>query len=156
MYSIDKMSLAEKVGQMLSYGGATGGLGQQEQWTMQQMKQGLVGGVYMGYPHFRDPSQLKEIITSFQQVNPISLFIGMDFESGLAYNIASGCEDFPWPMGIGQIGSEETAYRQGEIVGRQSAAMGVNFIYAPCVDVNYAMITQLLVSAHFPQMFMWS
>ena len=136
MYSTDKMSLAEKVGQMLSYGGATGGLGQQGQWTVEQMKQGLVGGVYMGYPHFRDPSQLREVITSFQQVNPISLFIGMDFESGPAYNIASGCEDFPWPMGIGQIGSEEIAYRQGEIIGRQSAAMGVNFIYAPCVDVN--------------------
>jgi len=50
--------------------------------------------------------------------------------------IGEGTTQLPGNMALGATGSTDLAYRTGEVLGRELAAMGINVDYAPCADVN--------------------
>ena len=63
------------------------------------------------------------------------LLIGSDFERGAAFRIRNTLS-LPWNMAVGATRSEQWACRQGRITAREARALGVNWIFAPVVDVN--------------------
>ncbi|MCY3756572.1 MAG: serine hydrolase [Acidobacteria bacterium] len=70
-----------------------------------------------------------------QSQAPIPLLIGSDFERGAAFRIRNTLS-LPWNMAVGATRSEQWAGRQGRITAREAQALGVNWIFAPVVDVN--------------------
>lgn len=75
------------------------------------------------------------LIDQLQSQAPVPLLIGSDFERGAAFRIRNTLP-LPWNMAVGATRSEQWAYRQGGITAREARALGVNWIFAPVVDVN--------------------
>ena len=75
------------------------------------------------------------LIDRLQSQAPVPLLIGSDFERGAAFRIRNTLP-LPWNMAVGATGSEQWAYRQGRVTAEEARALGVNWIFAPVVDVN--------------------
>ena len=75
------------------------------------------------------------LIDRLQSQASVPLLIGSDFERGAAFRIRNTLP-LPWNMAVGATRSERWAYRQGRITAREARALGVNWIFAPVVDVN--------------------
>ncbi len=75
------------------------------------------------------------LIDRLQSQAKVPLLIGSDFERGAAFRIRHTVP-LPWNMAVGATQSEEWAYRHGQITAREALALGVNWIFAPVVDVN--------------------
>ena len=75
------------------------------------------------------------VIEKLQASSKIPLLIGSDFERGANFRIHD-TTSLPWNMAIGATQSEKWAYEQGKITAQQARALGVNWIFAPVVDVN--------------------
>ncbi|MGH8678106.1 MAG: glycoside hydrolase family 3 N-terminal domain-containing protein, partial [Burkholderiales bacterium] len=61
--------------------------------------------------------------------------VASDFERGANFRLRNTVS-FPWNMAIGATGSEHWAYLQGTATGVESRALGVNWIFAPVLDIN--------------------
>ena len=75
------------------------------------------------------------LIDKVQAASKLPLLIGSDFERGANFRLRNTVS-FPWNMAIGAAGSEHWAYLQGKATGMESRALGVNWIFAPVLDVN--------------------
>jgi beta-N-acetylhexosaminidase len=63
------------------------------------------------------------------------LLIATDQEGGQLMAVGDGTP-LPGNMALGATRSKELAYKAGEVLGRELAALGINVNYAPCADVN--------------------
>lgn len=66
----------------------------------------------------------------------IPLAITVDQEGGRVARLSGTTTDLPGNMALGATRSEELAYDQGAILGREMSALGINVDFAPDMDVN--------------------
>lgn len=132
------MTPREQIAELITVGGVTGGLGlaSEEADVLAAIARGEIGGVYVGYPHFRDPEHAAASIARLQAHAPRPLFVAADFETGPAYNCEGSAAHFPYFMGLGFLDDPGAVRRAAEITARQALSMGVNWLYSPCLDVN--------------------
>lgn len=64
------------------------------------------------------------------------LLIASDYENGAGQWVA-GATELPSNMAIGASGSEALARRKGEITALEAKALGVDWLFAPVVDLGY-------------------
>ncbi|ACC99078.1 Glycoside hydrolase family [Elusimicrobium minutum Pei191] len=80
----------------------------------------------------------EEIETFCKEMRGLSpyaeIFISADYEDGLGRWI-KGAELLPSNMAIGASGEEELAMKKGLITARQARSIGINWIFAPVVDL---------------------
>lgn len=130
-----KMSLEEKVGQLISVGVNATFLNQDSdafRSLKHQIEDNKVGGIIL----FRGPVYESVILVNrMQQLARYPLLISADLESGAGMRF-DDTVNFPWNMAVGATGNPEYARRQGEITAREARALGVDQIFAPVVDVN--------------------
>ncbi|MBN2327096.1 MAG: glycoside hydrolase family 3 C-terminal domain-containing protein [Candidatus Omnitrophica bacterium] len=95
------------------------------------------GGYYLNRCYLPTTSVL---LNRLQDIANIPLLICADMEAGagggLGGVIAPGLTVFPPAMGVGAAGSEQYAYQVGYCTAWQARTIGVNFIFAPSLDVN--------------------
>ena len=72
---------------------------------------------------------------ALQRASRLPLFIAADLEAGPSMRIRQSTA-LPGNMAIGATGREEDAYEVGQIIAEEGRAAGVNFVFAPVVDVN--------------------
>jgi len=70
-----------------------------------------------------------------QELADVPLLISSDFETGVAMRFED-TTNFPWNMAIAATGNPDFARRMGAIAARESRALGVQWAFAPTVDVN--------------------
>jgi beta-glucosidase-like glycosyl hydrolase/CubicO group peptidase (beta-lactamase class C family) len=75
------------------------------------------------------------LIDKVQATSKLPLLVASDFERGANFRLRNTVS-FPWNMAIGATGSEHWAYLQGKATGMESRALGVNWIFAPVLDIN--------------------
>lgn len=92
-----------------------------------------VGGFIVGLGG--SPYDLAARFNALQRASTLPLFIAADLESGPSMRIRLATA-FPGNMAVGATGREEDAYLIGSIVAREGRAVGINFVFAPVVDVN--------------------
>ncbi|HYV83000.1 MAG TPA: glycoside hydrolase family 3 N-terminal domain-containing protein [Pyrinomonadaceae bacterium] len=130
-----KMSIEEKVGQLISVGVNATFLNQDSdayRALKHQIEDNKVGGIIL----FRGPVYESVILVNrMQQLARYPLLISADLESGAGMRF-DDTVNFPWNMAVGATGNPEYARRQGEITAREARALGVHQIFAPVVDVN--------------------
>jgi beta-N-acetylhexosaminidase len=130
-----KMSIEEKVGQLISVGVNATFLNQDSdayRALKHQIEDNKVGGITL----FRGPVYESVILVNrMQQLARYPLLISADLESGAGMRF-DDTVNFPWNMAVGATGNPEYARRQGEITAREARALGVQQIFAPVVDVN--------------------
>ena len=130
-----KMSLEEKIGQLISVGLNATFLNQDSdayRALKHQIEDNKVGGVIL----FRGPVYESVILVNrMQQMAHYPLLISADLEAGTGMRFDDTI-NFPWNMAVAATGNPEYARRQGEITAREARALGVQQIFAPVVDVN--------------------
>lgn len=132
---LKKMSLEEKVGQLISVGVNATFLNQDSEAfkaLRHQVEDNHVGGIIL----FRGPVYESLVLMNrMQQLARYPLLISADLEAGAGMRF-DDTVNFPWNMAVGATGNPEYARRQGAITAREALALGVQQIYAPVVDVN--------------------
>lgn len=95
-----------------------------------------VGGVILFARNVSTPEQVIRTVNEVQSRSESPLFVAVDQEGGMVARFKSPFAVFPGNMALGAIGSSDYARRAAQAIGRQLAAVGVNWDFAPCVDVN--------------------
>src|SRR5215204_4061832 len=130
-----KMSIEEKVGQLISVGVNATFLNQDSdayRTLKHHIEDNKVGGLIL----FRGPVYESVILSNrMQQLARYPLLISADLEAGAGMRFDDTI-NFPWNMAVAATGNPEYAKRQGEITAREARALGVQQIFAPVVDVN--------------------
>ncbi|MBT2622100.1 glycoside hydrolase family 3 N-terminal domain-containing protein [Chryseobacterium sp. ISL-6] len=75
------------------------------------------------------------LVNEFQQKSKVPLMIGMDAEWGLYQRIAAA-HKFPWAMTLGAIQDKNLIYQMSAKIAADCKRMGINWDFAPVVDVN--------------------
>ncbi|MFS4432147.1 glycoside hydrolase family 3 protein [Chryseobacterium sp. S90] len=82
-----------------------------------------------------DAAREINLVNEFQQKSKIPLMIGMDAEWGLYQRIATA-HKFPWAMTLGAIQDKNLVYQMAAKIAEDCHRMGINWDFAPVVDVN--------------------
>jgi beta-N-acetylhexosaminidase len=132
---LKKMSLDEKIGQLISIGINATFLNQESdayKALVHQVEENHIGGIILfGSPVYESVV----LVNHLQQRAKRPLLISADFERGAGMRL-SDTTDFGWVMAVGATGNPDYARRMGEFTGREARALGIQQILAPVVDVN--------------------
>lgn len=132
---LGKMSLDEKIGQLISVGVNATFLNQDSEAfkaLRHQVVDNHVGGIIL----FRGPVYESVVLVNrMQALAKYPLLISADLEAGSGMRF-DDTVNFPWNMAIAATGNPEYTRRAGELTAREARAMGIQQIYAPVADVN--------------------
>ena len=78
--------------------------------------------------------EIFETVTVLRSASETPLIISADYENGAGQG-AAGATELPSNMAVGASGSEYIARRKGEITASEARALGVDWIFAPVVDL---------------------
>ena len=133
MKDISKMTLEEKIGQMLgfAFGGQT--YSKELKTIIEKIKVGLV--IYFK-DNIKSPEQVFELNKKIYEKAEIPPFVALDQEGGMVARVTEGITQSPGAMAIGATGKPEYAYRMAQAMGKELRALGFNFNFAPVGDVN--------------------
>ena len=81
------------------------------------------------------PKRQAKLTNRYQKKAKVPLFIGIDAEWGLAMRLDSVAR-FPWNMTLGAIQNKKLIEKVGEAYALQSKRMGIQFNFAPVLDIN--------------------
>jgi len=130
-----RMSLEEKIGQLISVGINATFLNQDSdayQSLKHQIEDNHIGGLIL----FRGPVYESVILVNrMQQLARYPLLVSADLEAGAGMRF-DDTVNFPWNMAVAATGNPEYARRQGEVTAREARALVVQHVFAPVVDVN--------------------
>ncbi|HET9463510.1 MAG TPA: beta-N-acetylhexosaminidase [Thiobacillus sp.] len=103
----------------------------------------LVGGVILFSRNFRDPAQLAALTAEIHALKPAPLLIGADQEGGRVQRFREGFTRLPPMRSFGEIWNEhpqrarELARETGFVLASELRAHGVDFSFAPVLDLDY-------------------
>jgi beta-N-acetylhexosaminidase len=142
--TLKKMSLEEKVGQMLCVKYYTDFQNFAADAYLQfrdQMQKYHVGSVVLtvhvdGPTLLRNPPlEVAAVANQLQRDSKLPLLIAADFERGLASRVSSAPE-FPDAMAFGATGNPGYAEKFGAVTAAESRAIGIHWDFSPVADVN--------------------
>jgi len=132
---VDKLTLEEKVGQML----LVGFFGQEVTLETQKLLQeNYLGGIILNENNMVSLFQLKKLTDKLQRLGTykeIPLFIALSQEGGVVNPLTQGLTVFPGNMAVGATKSSEYAYRFGRVTGQELKGLGINLNLAPVLDL---------------------
>ncbi len=83
-----------------------------------------------------DADSAVNAVSCLQKNSKVPLLIAANLEKG-ASGAVTGGTNYASPMEIGATGDPEMAARLGEICGAEASAFGVNWAFAPIIDIDY-------------------
>lgn len=133
--TLRSLTLREKIGQMINFrmSGEFANLnGEKFAEYRREILESKIGGftVYRG-----EANAIATLTNEMQKMSKLPLLIAADYERGLRMGQRTGTP-FTTAMGLGATGDVSAAYRQGKIVCEEMRAIGVNWLFAPVVDIN--------------------
>ena len=132
---LQKMSLEEKVGQMI-FAGIDGSTISEQ--AKQLISRDMVGGIILFKDNMIDIQQTVDLINDMKiesMNNKIPLFFGVDEEGGRVTRLP-GITKFPTNLVIGKQNNEKLSYDIGALLGTALKTFGFNLDFAPVLDVN--------------------
>ncbi len=97
-----------------------------------QIKKYQWGGVTLFNGEIETSSLL---INELQLISTIPLFVCSDLENGAGQQFW-GATKLPSNMALGATGEFDAAYKAGKMTAQEAKEIGINVIFAPCVDIN--------------------
>ncbi len=134
---VSDMTIEQKIGAMLAFGWAgeePTSVNDHARELIEEMQVGSV--VLLGRNVSPDLHQTAETINELQSMSSEPLFVIADQEGGMVARFVEGVTVFPSNMALGATGDPNLAYKAASVTARELCAIGVNFNFAPCVDVN--------------------
>ena len=142
--TLKKMSLEEKVGQMIGiryYTDFENFDSDAYKQCRDQMQKYHIGTVLLtvhvsgGVLYKNPPLEIAAMANQLQRDSKLPLLISADFERGLAMR-ANNVPIFPDAMAFGAAGDPALVQRFGAIVAQESRAVGIQWDFYPIADVN--------------------
>ena len=96
------------------------------------VEQDKIGGLILMQD---DASREIELLNEFQAKSKIPLLVGMDAEWGLFQRINTAYK-LPWAITLGAIQDKSLITEMSALIAKDSKRMGINWDFAPVVDVN--------------------
>jgi beta-N-acetylhexosaminidase len=130
-------SLKDKIGQMLLVGFQ--GL-ETPEYILDWLKAGKISGVILFARNVDTPDQLASLCKSIHDVAKYPALIAIDQEGGMVARLreANGFTESPGAMALASAqNSEEQAEIVSAVLGAEMCALGINWNYAPSVDISY-------------------
>ena len=132
---ISKMSLGDKIGQMILAGisGTT-----MDTNTKKLISQFHVGGIIFYKNNFETPAQTIQLVNQMKAENRsnLPLLLGADQEGGRVTRLPGGLANFPPNKQIGKVNNPEFSYKVGTLLGHELKEFGLNLNFAPVLDIN--------------------
>ncbi len=103
----------------------------------------LVGGVILFSRNYRDPAQLAALTADIHALKSAPLLIGVDHEGGRVQRFREGFTRLPPMRAFGEIWNDhphrakELARETGYVLAGELRAHGVDFSFAPVLDLDY-------------------
>jgi beta-glucosidase-like glycosyl hydrolase/CubicO group peptidase (beta-lactamase class C family) len=127
-----KMTFDEKVGQLFMIAAYSNRDSVHFNHVDKRILENKVGGLIF----FRGgPVRQANLTNRFQSKSKIPLFIGNDAEWGLSMRLDSTAR-YPWNMTLGAIQDLKLIEKMGEQMGEQCKRLGIQFNFAPVLDIN--------------------
>ncbi|MGQ9738360.1 MAG: beta-N-acetylhexosaminidase [Armatimonadota bacterium] len=79
---------------------------------------------------------IRATLAHLQSLSRIPLFIAIDQEGGTVNRLRAPFHEFPGNMALGATGNPELAFQQAQAQARELLALGINWNFAPVMDVN--------------------
>ena len=124
--------LAEKIGQMLLVGFE--GL-KPPRHILRWLESGRIGGVYLFARNIESPAQVKRLVADCRAAASARILVGIDQEGGVVARLRQGFSESPGAMALGASGDPALAEDVAAMLGREMAALGVNWNFAPVADI---------------------
>ena len=128
----NSMTLEEKFGQLFMVAAYSNKDTKHYNSVDKLIKENKIGGLifFQG-----GPVRQAKLTNRFQSVSKIPLFIGNDAEWGLGMRLDS-TYSYPWNMTLGAIQDLKLIEKLGIQMGQQSKRLGLQFNFAPVLDIN--------------------
>ena len=103
----------------------------------------LVGSVLLFSRNYRNPTQIAALIAEIRAVRTPHLLIAVDHEGGRVQRFRDGFTRLPASRLLGRRFDEDRreglrlAHAVGWLMASELRAVGVDFSFAPCVDLEY-------------------
>lgn len=99
-----------------------------------------IGGVILFGRNVESPKQIRELTLQLQALRPnmadkAPLLISIDMEGGRVHRLKPPFTKWPALAAVGKIDSTSVAFRFAQAMGDELRAVGINFDYAPCLDI---------------------
>lgn len=132
---IKEMTIDEKIGQMLMLGFEGYSINDDIKELIQNHH---IGGLIVFERNIKDSDQLLSLINSLKQINTSSLplILSVDEEGGRVTRMPSEFVKIPSKQTIGNINSEDLAFKIGSIIGERIGSFGFNMALTPVLDIN--------------------
>ena len=147
---LGKMTLAEKVGQLLIVGFQSDMESESFQDYFDSYK---VSGFILFNRNYKDFDSLYALVQSLKEKNSLSnslpLYISIDEEGGTVSRLPTGGTHFPDAQKVGKAGDPELTYQAGEVIGRELRGAGINLNFAPVLDIVSNNENKLLVKRSY-------
>ncbi|MBC8632147.1 beta-N-acetylhexosaminidase [[Eubacterium] tenue] len=130
---ISKMSLEEKIGQMIIAGFNGKKLNEEINTLVNDLD---VGGIILFSRNIENSNQLKKLTEDINNINKnIPLFISTDEEGGRVSRLPNDTTKFKSAKDIGDKGDTNYAYENGMNLGRTLKEHNINMDFAPVIDI---------------------
>lgn len=127
--TLKEMSLEQKAGQVF----CPMGFNNEPSFLHHLVEEIGIGGImYRPAP----AREIQETHRTLQNMAKIPLLLAANTEAG-GNGLAFEGTSFGQPMAVAATGDVEDAYRMGYVACREGAALGLNWSFAPIVDINY-------------------
>ena len=128
-----QMSLDEKIGQLFMVSLFSSHIGTKKADEIKDwIKKYYIGGIIFSKG---GPKRQTKLTNEYQPLSKIPLFMAMDAEWGLAMRLDSTYA-YPWNMTLGAIKDNRLVERTGRRIGEHCKALGMQFNFAPDIDIN--------------------
>ncbi|MBZ0284822.1 MAG: beta-N-acetylhexosaminidase [Anaerolineae bacterium] len=129
------LSIEEKVGQMLGVGFQ--GLAAPD-YLLDWLAAGRVGVIILFARNVESPEQLARLTQSIHQAAKYPVLIGIDQEGGMVARLREGFTESPGAMALASArNAEALTERVDHMLAVEMQAMGINWNFAPAVDITY-------------------
>lgn len=129
----NKMSLDEKIGQLFMVSVFSSQIGTKNtEYIKSVIKKYHIGGIIFSKG---GPKRQAKLTNEYQKLSKIPLFMAMDAEWGLAMRLDSTFA-YPWNMTMGAVKDNKLIEKAGSRIGQHCKAMGMQFNFAPDIDIN--------------------
>lgn len=134
---IEKMTLREKVGQMIMAGFPATEISFEYKKLVQEYK---IANVIIFSHNVESKKQLSGLCSELQELIEANTgypaFISVDQEGGMVTRMPRDVTNIPGAMAIAATGIPDNAYKAGLITAKELHALGININMAPDVDIN--------------------
>ena len=128
------LSLEEKVGQMMMVG--FHGF-RPPAHILNWLASGRIGGIYLFARNIESPAQVNQLIAECRKAAKYPILVGIDQEGGIVARMRDGFTESPGAMALGASGDPQLAEDVAYMMGREMAALGINWNFAPVADIAH-------------------